>query len=58
MTWFCQAGVKTANLITFIKNYKITNTKSYESIKLGIDAHVKWYYIARQLDGGDPREGG
>jgi hypothetical protein len=35
MTWGCQAGVETANLITVMKNYKITNTESYESIKLG-----------------------
>ncbi len=33
MTWGCQAGVETANLITVMKNYKITNTESYESIK-------------------------
>jgi hypothetical protein len=33
--------VETANLITVMKNYKITNTESYESIKLGIDAHAK-----------------
>jgi len=34
-----------------MKHYEIINTESYESIKLGIDAHVKWYYVARQLDG-------
>ena len=28
--------------------------KSYESIKLGIDAHAKWYYVSRQLDGATP----
>jgi hypothetical protein len=50
MTWGCQAGVEIANLITVMKNYKIINTESYESIKLGIDAHAKWYYVARQLD--------
>jgi hypothetical protein len=38
-----------------MKNYKITNTESYESIKLGIDAHAKWYYVARQLDGATPQ---
>jgi hypothetical protein len=56
MTWGCQAGVETANLITDMKNYKITNTESNESIKLGIDAHAKWYYVARQLDGATPGE--
>jgi hypothetical protein len=55
MTWGCQAGLETANLITVMKNYKITNTESYESIKLGIDAHAKWYYVARQLDGATPQ---
>lgn len=55
MTWGCQAGVETANLITVMKNYKITTTESYESIKLGIDAHAKWYYVARQLDGATPQ---
>ena len=43
MTWGCQAGVETANLTTVMKNYKITPTESSESIKLGIDAHAKWY---------------
>jgi hypothetical protein len=34
MTWGCQAGVETAKLTTVMKHYKITNTESYESIKL------------------------
>ena len=55
MTWGCQAGVETDNLITVMKHDKITNTESYESIKLGIDAHAKWYYVARQLDGATPQ---
>lgn len=55
MTWVCQAGVKTANLIIVIKNNKITPTETRESVKLGIDAHVKWYYVARQLDGVPPQ---
>jgi hypothetical protein len=32
--------------------YNLTPTKPYDPIKLGIDAHAKWYYVARQLDGG------
>jgi transposase len=32
-----------------------TSTKSYATIKLGIDAHAKWYYVARQLDGATPQ---
>jgi hypothetical protein len=35
--------------------YKLTPTKSYDTIKLGIDAHAKWYYVARQLDGATPQ---
>ncbi|MFT6575635.1 MAG: hypothetical protein ACJA16_003840, partial [Akkermansiaceae bacterium] len=31
------------------------STKSYDTIKLGIDAHAKWYYVARQLDGVTPQ---
>jgi transposase len=34
---------------------KTTPTKSYATIKLGIDAHAKWYYVARQLDGATPQ---
>ena len=34
---------------------KTKTTKSYETIKLGIDAHAKWYYVARQLDGATPQ---
>ena len=30
-------------------------TQSYVTIKLGIDAHAKWYYVARQLDGATPQ---
>ena len=26
-----------------------------ESIKLGIDAHAKWYYVGRQVDGATPQ---
>lgn len=55
MTWGCQAGVDTANLSTVMKHYKINPTETYESIKLGIDAHAKWHYVARQLDGATPQ---
>ena len=30
-------------------------TKSCATIKLGIDPHAKWYYVARQLDGATPQ---
>jgi hypothetical protein len=51
----CQVGVEPANMITAMKTNETTSTKSYETIKLGIDAHAKWYYVARQLDGATPQ---
>ena len=51
----CQAGVEPAKLTTVMKTTTETNTKSYATIKLGIDAHSKWYYVARQLDGATPQ---
>ena len=49
----CQAGVEAANLTTFMTDDKTKTSKSYDTIKLGIDAHAKCYYLARQLDGAD-----
>ncbi len=51
----CQAGVQAANLTTMLKEDKTETSKSYDTIKLGIDAHAKWYYVARQLDGATPQ---
>jgi hypothetical protein len=31
------------------------STVSYESIKLGIDAHGKYYWVSRQVDGATPQ---
>ena len=39
----CQAGVESAKLISVMKNRTETKTKAYDSIKLGIEAHAKWY---------------
>jgi hypothetical protein len=37
-------------------NTKKSNTnETCESIKLGIDAHAKWYYVGRQVDGATPQ---
>ena len=47
----CQAGVEAANLTTVMTKDGTKTSKSYDTIKLGIDAHAKWYYVARQLDG-------
>ena len=33
-------------------------TESFQSIKLGIDAHAKWYYVGRQVDGATPQVAG
>lgn len=44
-----------ANLTTVMTNTNTTIAKSYARIKLGIDAHAKWYYVARQLDGATPQ---
>ena len=44
-----------ANLTTVMIEYNLTPTKTYDTIKLGIDAHAKWYYVARQLDGATPQ---
>jgi len=30
-------------------------TISYDSVKLGIDAHAKYYWVSRQLDGSTPQ---
>ena len=34
---------------------KSNPTETCESIKLGIDAHAKWYYVGRQVDGAAPQ---
>lgn len=47
----CQAGVEAAKLTTVMIDKRNELYQSYDTIKLGIDAHLKWYYVARQLDG-------
>ena len=44
-----------ANLTTVMKNTTETITETCTTIKSGIDAHAKWYYVARQLDGATPQ---
>lgn len=51
----CQVRVKTIKLATVMNEKKAESSRSYETIKLGIDAHAKWYYVARQLDGATPQ---
>ena len=48
-------GEGSANLTTVLTGNETEATKSYDTIKLGIDAHAKWYYVARQLDGATPQ---
>jgi hypothetical protein len=31
------------------------STEPHATIKLGIDAHAKWFYVARQIDGATPQ---
>ncbi len=31
------------------------SSPSYEAIKLGIDAHAKYYWVSRQVDGATPQ---
>jgi hypothetical protein len=31
------------------------STASYDSIKLGIDAHAQYYWVSRQVDGATPQ---
>ena len=51
----CQAGIKTPNLTTMNTNTESNPTETCQSIKLGIDAHAKWFYVGRQLDGATPQ---
>jgi transposase len=51
----CQAGVGPAKLTTMTTKSKSNPTESFETIKLGIDAHAKWYYVGRQVDGATPQ---
>ena len=50
MAWGCQAGIK---LSTSQREgpTRINPTEVHATIKLGIDAHAKWFYVGRQLDG-------
>ena len=36
-------------------NTKSNSNETFETIKFGIDAHAKWYYVARQVDGATPQ---
>ena len=51
----CQAGVGPSKLTTTMIKLNTDSTDGFESIKLGIDAHAKGYYVARQLDGATPQ---
>jgi len=55
MAWGCQAGVKPTTLTTMKAKTKSDPNETCESIKLGIDAHAKWYYVGRQVDGATPQ---
>jgi len=47
--------VESAILTTMQNQNEPNPTELHASIKLGIDAHAKWYYVARQVDGATPQ---
>lgn len=55
MAWGCQAGGGSPNLTTMKTHTQVNPTELHTAIKLGIDAHAKWFYVARQLDGATPQ---
>jgi transposase len=55
MAWDCQAGVEPVILTTMQNQSDTNSTEPHATIKLGIDAHAKWYYVARQVDGATPQ---
>jgi hypothetical protein len=55
MAWGCQAGAEPAVLATMHSKTDLKPTESHASIKPGIDAHAKSFYVARQLDGATPQ---
>jgi len=34
---------------------ELNPTVIHATIKLGVDAHAKWFYVARQVDGATPQ---
>jgi hypothetical protein len=48
-------GGGTPNLTTMNTHTQPIPTELHATIKLGIDAHAKWFYVARQLDGASPQ---
>ena len=51
----CQAGVGPAKLTTMMIKLETDSIEGFESIKLGIDARAKCYFVARQVDGATPQ---
>ena len=48
-------GDGTRNLTTMNNKTELNSTETHATIKLGIDAHAKWFYVARQVDGATPQ---
>lgn len=42
MAWIVRRGVNPTKLTTVMNKKKAESSKSYGTIKLGIDAHPKW----------------
>lgn len=50
----CQAVDDTTDLANMGPSTEIQPTQVCGSIKLGNDAHAKWYYVSGQIDGATP----
>ena len=55
MTGGCRAARDPAILKAMTTTYPSKSTASYDSIKLGIDAHAQYYWVSRQVDGATPQ---
>lgn len=54
MTWVVRAG-GIHTLTTMNQQETEQNIPQHEVIKLGIDAHARWYHVVRQVDGATPQ---
>ena len=54
MAWGCQAGLEPVILTTMRNQTEPNPTEPHATIKLGIDAHAKWFHVARQRQGAIP----
>ena len=55
MTCGCRAARDPATLKALTTINPSQSTASYDSTKLGIDAHAQYYWVSRQVDGATPQ---